>query len=82
LFASIVHPWYLTTLVAMSIFTTYRWPIFWGFVVVITYATYRVIPYDEWILGVLIEYVTVIIWLLIRPEKGFSLLNNDSGKEK
>ncbi|MEO0583840.1 MAG: hypothetical protein AAF135_16570 [Bacteroidota bacterium] len=82
LFASIVHPWYLTTLVAMSMFTTYRWPIFWGFIVAITYTTYRVIPYDEWLLGVLIEYGAVIIWLLVRPEKRFSLLNNDSGKEK
>ncbi|MEL6132986.1 MAG: glycosyltransferase 87 family protein, partial [Bacteroidota bacterium] len=69
LFASIVHPWYLTTLVAMSILTSYRWPIFWGFIVVITYATYRVIPYDEWLWGVVIEYIAVMVWMGIRPEK-------------
>jgi hypothetical protein len=40
LFTTIVHPWYITTLVAISIFTTYRFVVVWTLMIFFTYAGY------------------------------------------
>ncbi|MCG8699196.1 MAG: hypothetical protein MI922_14170, partial [Bacteroidales bacterium] len=55
-----VHPWYLTTLVALSVFSRYRFPIVWSMVVCLSYFTYSQPGFkeDTWIL--LIEYATVL----------------------
>lgn len=65
LFTSTVHPWYLSTLVALSAFSCFRFPILWSGLIVFTYCTYMQAPYQQvqWING--IEYVAVIAFLLI-----------------
>lgn len=40
LFATTVHPWYLTPLVALSVFTRWRYAIIWSGVVLLSYAHY------------------------------------------
>ena len=69
-----VHPWYLATLVLLSVFTKYRFPLIWVAVVVLSYLTYNPVykPYNYWVFG--IEYAvvfTVFLWDLVRcyPKK-------------
>ncbi|MDX1907233.1 MAG: glycosyltransferase 87 family protein [Bacteroidia bacterium] len=51
--ASIVHPWYITTLVALCGMTTYRFPVLWSVLLPLTYLTYQTTAYTEnlWITG-------------------------------
>jgi len=65
LFTSTVHPWYLSTLVALSAFSCFRFPILWSGLIILTYCTYMQTPYQQvqWING--FEYIAVIAFLLI-----------------
>ncbi|MDF7811241.1 hypothetical protein [Hymenobacter sp. YC55] len=69
LFAIVVHPWYLAPLVALSVFTAYRFALVWSGMVVLSYAAYQTNAYLEnpWLLA--LEYLTVLtvlIWELRR----------------
>ncbi len=60
-----VHPWYIATLVLLSVFTKYRFPIVWSFVIILSYLAYANSNNTEnlWIIG--LEYVIVygvLIW--------------------
>ena len=35
-----VHPWYIVTLVSLSIYTNFTYPLFWSCLIVLSYATY------------------------------------------
>jgi hypothetical protein len=65
--AIVVHPWYLAPLVALSVFTTYRFALVWSGMVVLSYAAYQTSAYLEnpWLLA--LEYSTVVgvlVWEL------------------
>ncbi|MEO1448531.1 MAG: hypothetical protein AAFV07_03330 [Bacteroidota bacterium] len=72
LMASIVHPWYISTLVLLATLTTYRWPLVWSLMAFLTYSTYAQMPYAEslWIVG--IEYSLVSMFLGWELWKRFS----------
>ncbi|MEO6346509.1 MAG: mannosyltransferase [Aquaticitalea sp.] len=60
-----IHPWYLATLVALSVFTNYKFPLVWSFMIVLSYFAYANEDYSEnlWVVG--LEYVvvySVFIW--------------------
>lgn len=60
-----VHPWYLATLLILSVFTTYKFPLVWSFVIILSYLAYANSQNTEnlWIVG--FEYVVVyavFIW--------------------
>ena len=63
LFAVVVHPWYLAPLVALSIFTTYRYAVVWSGMIGLSYAAYQTTAYLEnpWLLA--LEYLTVLVVL-------------------
>lgn len=70
-FAPVVHPWYLTPLVAYSVLTRLRFPILWGFIICFTYFTYYREDYQElnFLLG--FEYVLLYSyffyeWIFVR----------------
>lgn len=73
-----VHPWYLTTLVALGVFTNYRYQLVWSVVVILSYAAYTTDGFYEnpWVLS--LEYVIVfgflIYEIIIRRIKGHHLL--------
>lgn len=64
-FALIVHPWYLCTLILLSLFTKYTFPIFWSVLVVFSYATYQSVNYQESYILVAFEYILLFGWFAI-----------------
>lgn len=63
-FATTIHPWYITTLIALSVFSSYKYAILWPALIPLTYVTYRVVPYQEnfWLIAV--EYLGVAGWFI------------------
>ena len=60
-----VHPWYIATLLILSIFTNYKFPLVWSFIIIISYLAYANSNNSEnlWIIG--FEYLVVygvFIW--------------------
>lgn len=67
--ATTVHPWYLAPLVLLSVFTTYRYPLVWSVVIVLSYNAYGNELWREnlWLVG--LEYLFVysmLIWEIIQ----------------
>ena len=54
-----VHPWYIITLVALSVFTTYYYPIVWSGLIFISYSAYSIESFNEKPIYLWIEYVLV-----------------------
>ncbi len=64
-----LHPWYITTLMALSLFTTYRFPLVWTGLIFLTYEGYTQQGYHEnyWLIA--IEYIIVygvMLWEIWR----------------
>lgn len=60
-----VHPWYVATLLILSVFTNYKFPLVWSFIIIISYLAYANANNTEnlWIIG--LEYLvvySVFIW--------------------
>ncbi|WP_152981494.1 glycosyltransferase 87 family protein [Hymenobacter sp. AT01-02] len=70
LLATTVHPWYLTPLVALSIFTRFRYPLVWSGLAVLSYATYQTAAYTENLWLVALEYAGVGAMLLWELRRG------------
>jgi len=72
IFTNNVHAWNLTTLVMLSVFTTYRFMLPWSLGVVLAYSAYRTFPYSENLWLVVIEYLLILGWMageIIRHHK-------------
>ena len=73
-----MHPWYLATLILLSVFTKYRFTIVWSLAIILSYQAYANLPWKEnlWFVG--LEYVIVygyLIWELFfknRHKKPYS----------
>jgi len=68
--ATTVHPWYITTLVLLSLFTGYRYPVVWSVLIILSYAAYIAVPYSENLWLVALEYIGVVGWM------GYELFKN------
>jgi hypothetical protein len=57
--ATTVHPWYIITLLLLSVFTNYKFPLIWSFMIVLSYLAYANNSHSEnlWIIS--LEYVVV-----------------------
>ncbi|MCH8319142.1 MAG: hypothetical protein IIA88_11730, partial [Bacteroidetes bacterium] len=64
LLATTVHPWYITTLVALSVFSKYRFAIIWSALIPLTYMTYQTIPYQENLYLIMAAYLVVFGWMI------------------
>lgn len=70
--STIVHPWYVTPLVAFAVFSGYRFPIVWSGAIILSYFTYRQMPYRESMALIALEYGVVIaamVWEMRMPSK-------------
>lgn len=56
-----VHPWYVAVPLSLCIFTKYRFPIAWSFVIIFSYTAYIHSDFKEnlWMVG--LEYITVFV---------------------
>jgi len=64
--ATTVHPWYATVPLALSLLTTWRFPIFWSGLVVLSYSHYAQGASAENYALIGLEYV--LLWLFILGE--------------
>lgn len=58
-----VHPWYIATLLVLSIFTNYKFPLVWSFVIILSYLAYLNIDRADksenlWVIA--LEYLVVL----------------------
>lgn len=70
--ATTVHPWYVATLLITSVFTKYKFPLVWSFVIILSYLAYLNTNNTEnlWLIG--LEYVivySVFIWEIFLKKK-------------
>ena len=70
--ATTIHPWYIATLLILSIYTNYKFPLVWSFIIVLSYLAYANSNNTEnlWITGV--EYAvvySVLFWEVFFKEK-------------
>jgi alpha-1,6-mannosyltransferase len=63
LLSTTVHPWYLTTLVALAMFTPWCYPLVWSGMVVLSYSAYRTPTYEENLWLVAVQYAVVLGWM-------------------
>lgn len=67
-----VHPWYLTTLVALCVFTSYRFPLVWSFLIILSYFAYSNTDYKENFWIIVLEYTVVFlvfIWEVVLKKR-------------
>jgi alpha-1,6-mannosyltransferase len=64
LFATTIHPWYLTPLIAFSVFSRYRYALVWSLLIVLSYSAYQTLPYSENLWLVALEYILLGLWLI------------------
>ncbi|WP_456438536.1 mannosyltransferase [Psychroserpens sp.] len=70
-----VHPWYIATLLILSVFTNYKFPLVWSFVIILSYLAYINLNKADktenlWIIA--IEYVIVygvFVWELFQQKR-------------
>jgi alpha-1,6-mannosyltransferase len=63
LFATTIHPWYLTPMIAFAVLTPYRFAIVWSALIFTTYTGYSTTGYSEngWLVAA--EYLVIIGYL-------------------
>ena len=57
--ATTVHPWYIATLLILSLFTKYKFPLIWSFVIVLSYLAYGTGETNENLWVIALEYAVV-----------------------
>ncbi|MBQ0734357.1 mannosyltransferase [Aquimarina celericrescens] len=67
-----VHPWYIAVPLSLCIFTNYKFPIVWSFVIILSYTAYLHPDFKEnlWMVG--LEYIsvfTVLSWEIYKNTK-------------
>ncbi len=68
-----IHPWYISTLLILSVFSNYKFPLVWSFVIILSYLAYANSNNTEnlWIIG--LEYLivySVFIWEVYNKRTG------------
>ena len=67
-----VHPWYITTILAITIFTKYRYALVWSFIIALSYLAYAIDQTQENLWIVSLEYSMVygiLVWELVKSHK-------------
>ncbi|MFD0965136.1 mannosyltransferase [Pseudofulvibacter geojedonensis] len=59
-----VHPWYVAMLLALSIFTKYRFPLVWSFSIMLSYSFYRDENFSNNYLLLFLEYAIVFGYMM------------------
>jgi alpha-1,6-mannosyltransferase len=54
-----IHPWYVINLVVLGVFTNYKFPIVWSFLIILSYYAYSTLLFKENYFFLIIEYSIV-----------------------
>ncbi|XDD49043.1 glycosyltransferase family 39 protein [Leptospira sp. WS92.C1] len=65
IFATTVHPWYILPLLALSVFSQSIAPMVWSLVILVSYSTYTVSPYEDSFVWLGVEYGVLFLFLHI-----------------
>lgn len=60
--ATTVHPWYITNLVGISVFSRFRFPLVWSAMALLSYSAYQTLPYHENLWFTAFEYAAVALF--------------------
>ncbi len=69
LFSLVVHPWYITALVFLSVFSSHRFAIAWSALVMLTYSAYTQVPYKEVMWLTALEYILLAVFIYFEFKK-------------
>jgi alpha-1,6-mannosyltransferase len=72
--ATTIHPWYLTTLLILSVFTNYKYIVVWSFTIFLSYYTYTQPDFKESYVLLGLQYLPVyliLFWDLFFNKKSF-----------
>lgn len=72
IFSSTVHPWYMATPLLLGIFTKYKFPIIWTFVVILSYQAYSNLFWKENLWIIAFEYILLFSYVICEIEKHFT----------
>ena len=59
--ATTVHPWYITTLLLLTVFTKFKYPFYWSYVLILSYFAYSNVVFKENMVLIFIEYFVVFV---------------------
>ena len=82
LLSTTIHPWYIATPLLLCLFTNYRFPIVWSFIIFLSYSAYGKDGFDENLWLVTLEYVIIIgvaIFEIIMQSADFKAIKNRAG---
>ncbi|MBQ0739970.1 mannosyltransferase, partial [Aquimarina celericrescens] len=68
-----VHPWYIAVPLSLCIFTNYKFPVAWSFVIIFSYTAYMSLGFKEnlWMVG--IEYLIVFGVIILEIYNNFKI---------
>ncbi|MBK9737742.1 MAG: hypothetical protein IPO92_23515 [Saprospiraceae bacterium] len=77
-FATTIHPWYITTLIFFTVFDNRKYAIAWSYLIFMTYINYSYKGYYENLWIVFVEYLVLIIFITfdIKTCKRLTLKDN------
>ena len=64
-----IHPWYVALLIPLCLFTSFRSPILWSGLILMTYINYSFDPYFESLWVVAIEYILLYSYLIVEIKR-------------
>lgn len=75
-FGTTVHPWYISSLVLLSVLTNYHFPLFWSAVIAGTYISYQGGEFEEQTWVIILEYglVAAVLWWELWKKKAKKLV--------
>jgi len=79
--ATVVHPWYITTLVVLAALINWKYPLVWSYVAFLSYSAYRTASYQENLYLVTLEYTIVfgtLFYKIYRQQKIKQLLTTSN----
>lgn len=65
LFATTVHPWYVSSLLFFSIFTSFRYVFIWSYLIFISYVNYSYSHYYENLWWIALEYFVLFLFMIL-----------------
>jgi len=61
--ATTVHPWYVAPLLAFSVFSSYRFPLLWSWLIFFSYSGYSAQGFEEVLPLTLLQYAALAVFI-------------------